>query len=418
MSQAPRAAGETAEAPSKRKSVNEAFSPRGSARRLTKADVIVVGLGAMGSATCFQLAARGVSVIGIDQYEPPHAYGSTHGDTRITRLAIGEGPEYVPLVRRSHDLWREIEQEAGVQLLTRSGGLVLAHAASPFLRQTLASARQFEIVHENLSNAEIVDRFPMFLVDQQTEAYFEPEAGYVRPEAAVRAQLELARRHGAQLQLGEHVEAWAASAGGVIVRTDTDTYEAQQLVLCAGAWIPQLFPEGSEIFAIHRQLLYWFPIREGYERLRGMPTFIWDVGGETQGFVHLHGFYGFPAVDGREGGVKVAAESYEQTTTPDGRQHPATQPEIDDMYERCIKPHLPWLGAEPVRTRSCLYTSTRGSRFVIDRHPEHDPVVIVSPCSGHGFKHSPAIGEAVAQWVIGRASDVDLSPFGLSQARR
>jgi sarcosine oxidase len=385
---------------------------------LRKADVIVVGLGAMGSSTCFQLAARGVSVIGVDRHEPPHAYGSTHGDTRITRLAIGEGPEYVPLVRRSHDLWRTIEQQAGVQLLTRSGGLVLAHAASPFLNQTRASADRFKIAHENLSNAEIVRRFPMFLVDEQTEAYFEPEAGYVRPEAAVRAQLELARRHGAQLRLGEHVEQWAASTDGVIVRTDAGTYQAQQLVLCAGAWIPQLFPEGSDIFAIHRQLLYWFPIREGYEQLRDMPTFIWDVGGQTHGFVHLLGFYGFPAVDGREGGVKVAAESYEHTTTPDGRQHPATQPEIDVMYERCIKPHLPWLGAQPLRTSSCLYTSTRGSRFVIDRHPEHDAVLIVSPCSGHGFKHSPAIGEAVAQWVTGGTSDIDLSAFGLSQVGR
>ena len=137
---------------------------------LRTADVIVVGLGAMGSATCFQLAARGVSVIGVDRHEPPHAYGSTHGDTRITRLAIGEGTEYVPLVRRSHDLWREIEEQAGVQLLTRSGGLVLAHAASPFLEQTRASARRYGIAHENLSSAELVERFPMFLVDEQTEA--------------------------------------------------------------------------------------------------------------------------------------------------------------------------------------------------------------------------------------------------------
>ena len=289
---------------------------------LSKVDVIVVGLGAMGSATCFQLATRGVSVLGVDRYEPPHAYGSTHGDTRITRLAIGEGPEYVPLVRRAHELWREIERQTGAQLLTRSGGLVLAHADSPFLSQTRESARRFEIGHENLSNAALVRRFPMFRVDQRTEAYHEPEAGYVRPEAAVRAQLQLARRHGAQLRLGEHVEEWGASADGVIVRTDADTYQAQQLVLCAGAWIPQLFPEGSDIFAIHRQLLYWFPIREGYEQLRDMPTFIWDLGGQTHGFVHLLGFYGFPAIDGRAGGAKVAAESYAHTTTPDGRQHP------------------------------------------------------------------------------------------------
>ena len=376
-------------------------------------DAIVIGLGAMGSATCFQLAARGASVIGIDQYEPPHPYGSTHGDTRITRLAIGEGCEYVPLVRRSHELWREIEQQAGVRLLTQSGGVILAHADSPFLEQTRASARQYEIGHENLSAAEVADRFPMFAVDPQTEAYYEPEAGYVRPEAAVHAQLELAARHGAQLALGERVEEWAASTNGVSVRTDVQTYEAQQLVLCAGPWLPQLFPEGADLFAIHRQLQYWFPIRDRYEQLREMPIFVWDFGGDRNGFVHLDGFYGFPAVDGSEGGLKLATESYEQTTTPDGRQHSATQSEIDEMYERCVAPHLPWLGAKPLRTVSCLYTNTRGSRFVIDRHPEHDAVMIVAACSGHGFKHSAAIGESVAQLVTEGASEIDLSPFGL-----
>jgi sarcosine oxidase len=142
--------------------------------RTDAAEVIVVGLGAMGSATCFQLAARGVSVIGIDQYHPPHPYGSTHGDTRITRLAIGEGSEYAPLVRRSHELWREIEQQTGAQLLTQSGGLILAHAGGRFLTQTRAVARQYEIAHENLSSAEVRRRFPMFAVDGETEGYCGP----------------------------------------------------------------------------------------------------------------------------------------------------------------------------------------------------------------------------------------------------
>jgi sarcosine oxidase len=385
-------------------------------RALRTADVIVVGLGAMGSATCFQLAARGASVIGIDRHQPPHPYGSTHGETRITRLAIAEGPEYVPLVRRSHELWRAIEQQAGIQLLTQTGGLILGHAANPFLAQTRSSARQYEIVHENLSNAELVQRFPMFALDDQTAAYYEPGAGYVRPEAAVRAQLELARRHGARLQLGEQVEEWSASEDGVTVATDAVSYGARHMVLCAGPWIPQLFPEGRAVFAVYRQLLCWFPIRDGYEQLRDMPVFVWDLRGERQDVIHLFGFYGFPAVDGPEGGVKLATESYERTTTPDGRQHPATEPEIEEMYHRYVSPHLPWLGAQPLRTVSCLYTSTVGSRFVIDRHPEHDSVSIVSACSGHGFKHSPAIGEAVAQWVTGRASDIDLSPFSLSRA--
>ena len=384
---------------------------------MRNAEVIVVGLGAMGSAACAQLVAHGVSVVGIDQYAPPHPWGSTHGDTRVTREAIGEGREYVPLVRRSHQLWREIEQQTGAQLLTRSGIVILAHPSSEFLKETRASARAYEIEHLDLPTAEIRARFPMFAVDDQVVAYYEPGGGYVRPEAAVAAQLDLARAAGAQLQLGERVEAWSASRHGVTVNTDVDTYHSEQLLLCVGAWIADLFPEGRDIFAVYRQLLYWFPIRQGYAQLRDMPAFVWDLGGTQQGFVHLDGFYGLPAIDGPDGGVKVAAESYERTTTPDGRRHPATRTEIDRMYEQCISPYLPWLGGEPLRTVSCLYTSTRGSRFVIDRHPEHESVLIVSACSGHGFKHSPAIGEAVSQWLTGHEPDIDLSAFRLESTR-
>jgi sarcosine oxidase len=379
------------------------------------ADVIVVGLGAMGSAACRQLAARGASVIGIDQYAPPHKWGSTHGETRITRLAIGEGREYVPLVRRSHELWRELELATGTQLLTRTGIVILGHPSSTFLKETRAAARAYGIEHRDLANAELREAFPMFAVDGGTVAYCEPTAGYLRPERAVAAQLALARRDGARLRLGERVQRWTAATNGVSVTTNRATYSAGQLLLCAGAWIGDLFPQGRDLFAIYRQLLFWFPIRRDYPRLRDMPAFVWDIGGDQQGFVHLDGFYGFPAIDGPEGGVKVASESYERTTVPDGRQHPASRAEIERMSRGCVAPFLPWLEPEPLRSVSCLYTSARASRFLIDRHPDHDAVLIVSACSGHGFKHSPAVGEAVAQWLTGHEPEIDLSPFSLSR---
>jgi sarcosine oxidase len=387
-------------------------------RGVRTADVVIVGLGAMGSAASWQLASRGASVIGIDQYAPPHAWGSTHGETRITRLAIGEGREYVPLARRSHELWREIERESGAELLTETGIIIMAHPSSSFLAETRAAARQYGIDHRELTNDELRAGFPMFAVDERTVAYHEPHAGYVRPERAVAAQLALAARHGAQLSLGERVERWTASPNGVSVTTDRETYAAGQLLLCPGAWIGDLVPPVRDIVAIYRQLLFWFPIRENYAVLRDMPAFVWDVGGDRRGFVHLDGFYGFPAIDGADGGVKVASETYEHTTAPDGRQHPATAAEVERMYRGCIEPYLPWLGSEPVRTVSCLYTSTRGSRFIIDRHPQHDAVTVVSACSGHGFKHSPAIGEAVAQWLTGHAPEVDLGPFSLDRVAR
>ncbi|MGH2877564.1 MAG: FAD-dependent oxidoreductase, partial [Solirubrobacteraceae bacterium] len=229
------------------------------------------------------------------------------------------------------------------------------------------------------------------------------------------AQLRLARRDGAQLRLGERVLRWSASADGVSVTTDSGTHHGGQLLLCAGAWIPELVPETRDLLAVHRQLLYWFPIRHGYRRLRDMPAFIWDLAGDRDGFVHLDGFYGLPAVDGAEGGVKIGVESYEQTTTPDGRQHPPTAAEIEHIQKHVVAPHLPWLGPEPVRTASCLYTCARDCRFLVDRHPAHESVLIVSACSGHGFKHSPAIGEAVAQWLTGDDVQIDLSPFGFAR---
>jgi sarcosine oxidase len=379
---------------------------------------IVVGLGAMGSATCLQLARRGVSVIGIDQYVPPHAYGSTHGDTRITRLALGEGPEYIPLAQRSHQLWRELEEESGARLLTQCGGVILARPGSPFFEQTRALAQRFGIEHQHLDNAQLRRRLAMFAVDEETEAYYEPGAGIVWPEAAVRVQLQLAGRQGAELRVGEQVVEWSASGDGVTVTTDAATYAADRLVLCAGAWLPQLFGEGRELFAVYRQLLHWFEIRDGYEQLRDMPVFVWDFGGERPEFVHLDGFYGFPAVDGPSGGVKLGTESYEMTSAPDGRQHPATRVQSDDLYRDYVAHRLPWLGPETLRTASCLYTSTRGNRFVVDQHPEHDAVLIVSACSGHGFKHSPAIGEAAARWATGADAlpGLDLSAFQLALA--
>ena len=308
----------------------------------------------------------------------------------------------MPLVRRSHELWREIERDTGARLMTESGIVILARGSSPFLEETRAAARAYEIEHRDLTNDELRARFPMFAADELTEAYYEPGAGYVRPEAAVAAQLGLARRRGAELRLGERVARWSASPEGVTVTTVDGRYGADQLLLCAGAWIGELFPPGGDIFAVYRQVLYWFPIREGYAQLRDMPAFVWDFGGDRQGFVHLNGFYGFPALDGPEGGVKVATESYRRTASPDGRRHAPAPADVDRMYTRCVAPQLPWLGPVPLRAVSCLYTCSRGSRFVIDSHPEHDRVLIVSACSGHGFKHSPAIGEAVSQRLTGR----------------
>jgi sarcosine oxidase len=380
------------------------------------ADVIVVGLGAMGSAVTVQLAKRGLRVIGIDRFRPPHDRGSTHGATRITRLAVGEGAEHVPLVRRSHQLWRELEQATGSSVLEQIGGLVIGQRDDRFLEQTRAVARLHGIRHRNLSNSQLKAGFPMFEAPADTEAYFEPEAGFVRPEAAITAQLMLARRDGAELRLGDSVLSWAASPGAVTVTTDTATLEARELVLCAGAWITKLVPESARLFAVYPQILHWFGIRHGYEALRRMPIFIWEMAGERDAFTHLSGgFYGFPAIDGPTGGLKLATERYDATVDPDRRAD--RDRDLADsariLHERYLARHFPWVTAEPTRVTSCLYTCTRASRFIIDQHPNYSNVRIVAACSGHGFKHSAAIGEAVAQMVSVGVSEIDLTPFAL-----
>ncbi len=381
-----------------------------------RSDVIVVGLGAMGAAVSWQLARRGLGVIALDRYAPPHDRGSTHGESRITRLAVGEGDEYVPLVRRSHELWREIEAESGHTLLTQTGGIVIGGPRSEFVTRTREIAMRHGITHENLDGAELCERFPMFAAGEAARAYHEPEAGYVRPETAVAAQLGLAADAGARLRVAEPVLDWCASREGVRVRTADAVYDADRLVLCPGPWINQLFPEGRDRFAVFRQLLLWFPIADDPPGLGEMPIFVWDFGGELTGFVHLHGFYGFPPLAGSAGGVKVATEQFTDTTEPDGAQHPATPGEAARMRRDVIGERLPWLGSTPLRTASCLYTSTHGSRFVIDRHPVHDNVTIVSACSGHGFKHSAAVGEAVAQRIAGQPAEIDLQPFQYARA--
>jgi sarcosine oxidase len=383
--------------------------------RSDRADVIVVGLGAMGSAVTYQLAQRGLRVIGVDRFRPPHDRGSTHGETRITRLAVGEGAEHVPLVRRSHELWSELEAATGSSVLEQIGGLVIGQRDDGFLEQTRAVARVHGIAHRNLSHAQLTDEFPMFDAPDDTEAYFEPEAGFVRPEAAITAQLTLGRRAGAELRLGESVRSWAASSGAVTVTTDAATLKARELVLCAGAWITKLVPESARLFAVYPQILQWFGIRRGYEALRQMPIFIWEMAGERDAFTHLSGgFYGFPAIDGPRGGLKLATERYDATVDPDRRADIDLADSAQTLHERYLARYFPWVTAEPLRITSCLYTCTRASRFIIDRHPSHPNVRIVAACSGHGFKHSAAIGEAVAQTISDGVSEIDLTPFALA----
>jgi len=384
-----------------------------SASSNASADVIVVGLGAIGSATAYQLASRGATVIGIDRYAPPHTMGSSHGATRITRLAIGEGIEYVPLVRRSHSIWRELERECGEPLYRATGGLIfgptgsdaLHHGKRDFVRRTIDAAVAHGIAHEVLGAAEIGARFPQFILEGDEIGYWEPEAGAVFPEACVRAQLDAARRRGATLLVEEEVLAIEAAPGGARVRTARASYVAAAVVVAAGPWLARLVGGVyAERLRVLRQVLLWFETSAPSLYAPGaFPIFIRAAG---DGDEHL---YGFPMVDD-VAGVKVASEQETTTTDPDAVDRTVSAREADATYRGNVALRLRSIGPRVVRAATCLYTTSPDSGFVFDRHPEHDAIWIVSACSGHAFKHSAGLGEAIADRVLGRPG-FDLSVF-------
>ena len=383
-------------------------------------DTIVVGLGAVGSAAVYQLAKRGNKVLGLDRFSPPHANGSSHGESRIIRQAIGEGAEYVPLVLRSYELWRDIEKQTGTELLTITGGLTLEsqnseavmHGRRDFLDQAIRCAEKFHIRHEILEAADIRKSFPQFAVTDE-RAYFEYETGFVRPELCIEIQLDLARKHGAAVQTDEIVVSIeSAGPSGVTVKTSRGAHSAEKVVIAAGSWMARFLPPGyAHLFQVYRQVMYWFDIREDCRPTfapPGFPIFIWIFAKGAE-----FGFYGFPTFDGKT--IKIAREQFTVTTDPDQVHRAVSMEEEQSMYRDYVVARLPGISDRCAAAASCLYTTTPDSNFVIDVHPDNDRIVIASPCSGHGFKHSAAVGEALAEQVINGKSKIDISSFSLKR---
>jgi len=371
----------------------------------------------MGSATLYQLARRGARALGIDRFRPPHDRGSSHGETRITRQAIGEGEDYVPFVQRSHEIWRELEADTGEALLFQVGGLLLGrtgslaehHGQADFIARTIAAARHRDIPHEILDAHEVERRFPQLRLAGDETGYYEPGAGFVRPERCVATQLDRARALGAVTQTDETVTRIAPGTSAVEVITDRGRYVAGHVVVTAGAWLPALLGGAfAGTLRVYRQVLCWFAPEEPSAFAPGaFPIFIWIHGAGPAGY-----FYGLPMVST---GVKLATEQFRETTAPDHVKREVSPAEIESLYTAHVRGRIVGVGDRCVRTETCLYTVTPDSRFLIDRHPDSDRVIVASPCSGHGFKHSAAIGEALAELVLSGKSRLDLAPF--SRAR-
>ncbi len=366
------------------------------------ADVIVVGLGAAGSASLYQLARRGVKAIGIDRFSPPHSMGSSHGETRITRIGVGEGAAYPPLARRSHEIWRELEAETGESLLLQCGMLALGqrgatmHGRSDFIGQTIEMARRFDVEHELLDAAEIGRRYPQFELAGDEAGYFEPGAGLVYPERCVGAQLTLARRMGAEIVTNAVVTAIEPDGGGMRVITATETFATAQVIVAAGAWNPGLIGAPLARLSVQPQALHWFAAErpEDFSPDR-FPVFIWTHG---QGADDL--FYGFPIPPGAPTqAVKVATEAYRSIASPEGFDRSVPEGPADAVWRQHVLGRLKGVSSTVVRSAACLYTMAPDGDFVIDRIAGRN-MIVASACSGHGFKHSGALGEILAEAAV------------------
>jgi sarcosine oxidase len=371
-------------------------------------NAIVVGLGAMGSATLYHLARRGWRVLGLEQFAPGHQHGSSHGDSRIIRETYFEHPLYVPLVRRAHELWRELEDRSGSPLMTITGGLMIGPPDGSVVRGTLRSAEEHGLPHEILTPAGVRARFPAFDLDKGLVAVFDPRAGFLDPEACNRAHVKLARDAGADARFTEPALDWIADGGGVRVTTSSSTYTADRLVIAAGAWDGALLPDLVLPLTIERQAVFWLePASDAalYD-LGRFPIYAYEY---RAGSI----CYGFPRLPR---GVKASVmHDGEIVPDPDSVKRTVDETELSPL-RAALKPILPALSEAPVReSEVCLFTNTPDHDFIIDFHPFFPQVLISSPCSGHGFKFASAIGEIQADLLTKGSTQFDLSSFRIGR---
>ena len=370
---------------------------------MARFDVVVVGLGIMGSAALSALARRGARIVGIEQYTPAHPFGSSHGKTRVIRLGYFEHPSYVPLARASYALWRELERLSGDRLLTITGIIEIGRPDSALVAGTLAASRQHGLAHEVLDARETMRRFPAFHIPDDMIGVFQPAGGYVAAEPALQAHLRLARDAGAEIHTAERVLAVEPTANGVKVVTADGTIEAAQAIIAAGALLPSLVGDVPAQLTVTRQVLAWFAPRAAAAfALGAFPVFLME---NDAGI-----FYGFPAETAGEP-FKFAKHHHEdEAIDPLVPTRPADGHD-EAILRAALAAHLPDANGALVEMATCRYTMTSDGDFIIDRLPHARQIVIASPCSGHGFKFSPVIGEILADLITIDKTDHDISRF-------
>ncbi|MGY2048605.1 N-methyl-L-tryptophan oxidase [Methylobacterium sp. JK268] len=370
-------------------------------------DVIVLGIGGMGSAACWHLARRGQRVLGLERFDIPHAMGSSHGVNRIIRLAYFEDPAYVPLLRRAYANWREAQTRFGEQLLFITGSVDAGPEGSRVVAGALDACRVHGLPHDLLSAAELNARCPGYRLPEGHLALLQPEGGFVASERAIVAHVALAQGEGAEIRARERALAWEPTAsGGVRVRTERGTYEAGRLILSAGAWMQDLVPALAGRAVPERQVLGWFqPAEPAAFALDRFPVFnaLFDEG---------H-FYGFPAWG--QPGFKIGRYHHFNETGPAETIDRDVHPRDEAVLREAVRRYFPGADGPTMALRACLFTNTPDEHFVIDAVPDLPQVIVASPCSGHGYKFCSVVGEILADLATAGATPFDIDLFRLGR---
>ncbi|WP_313899616.1 N-methyl-L-tryptophan oxidase [Tunturiibacter gelidoferens] len=376
-------------------------------------DAIVVGLGAMGSATAYQLSKRGAKVLGLEAFTPAHDKGSSHGESRIIRQAYFEDPAYVPLVLRAYELWDQLQEESNEDLLTITGGVAIGPTKGALVAGCLRSAKQYGLGHALIDAKEMQRRFPQFALTEDEVAFYEEKAGYLKPEECIRQHLRGASKRGADLRFEEPVLSWTASqeGDGVSVTTEKETYNAKSLVISVGPWFAELVSDVSMPVVVSRRVLFWLkPLYESSNFDRGVfPIFLWEPEGSPL-------FYGLPRIS-EDGSPKVGIHSGNETCTPSTIDR-RINPRDESAIRSAIGTRIPSLNGEVSHATTCMYTMTPDEHFIVDTHPDHPQVILAAGFSGHGFKFSSVVGEILCDLAMARETSTDIRIFSGSRFRK
>jgi sarcosine oxidase len=356
-------------------------------------DVIVIGLGGMGAATVCHLANRGLRLLGIDQFDVPHTLGSSHGLSRIIRLAYFESPAYVPLLIRAYELWADLEQRTGSKLLLTTGSIDAGPEDSLTIRGSLHACREFGLQHEILDAATLARRFPGYRLPRAMAGVLQPQGGFLIPESCVTAHLEVARASGAEIHVREKVLGWDADGHSIVVRTDATTYKTARLVIAAGPWSRNLLPAIAEYAIPERQVVMWTePLRPEHFQLDTFPVFNLQASADA-----TERYYGGPMHDGA--GFKIGRYHHRfEQVQPDSMDR--TIHDADEAVLRAgIKRFFPDANGRMLDAITCIFTNSPDEHFILDTIPGAPDVAIAAGFSGHGFKFCSVVGEIMADLV-------------------